>query len=544
MFTILPAKYGTIISITDSERGDPVFKQTARLLACLGCLLLALAGCGGEPGGGIFRYDMQSIPASLDPQLASSESETLILANVFEGLTALDAGGEAVPACAERIEVSADGLVYTFPLREGLVWSDGSPLTAADFVFGLRRLFDEGFPSPHAEEYASIQNAPEILAGTRPAADLGVSAPDERTVRIVLSAPDADFPALLAQSPAMPCQEAFFREQKGRYGRDSQNLLYNGPFYVRSWTAESVSLRRNERYRAPVAADGVNLYAGRGDAVDRFLAGESDACLVPYHRLSDSGAGGEDYLYHQSWALLFRFDRSALSSEEVRAALIGVFPEDRFSSLLPGSVRAAASLVPSGARLSGTPWSELSSGASAAARPADPKQTFYAALSAMGLEKLPRTTLLVPDVEPGTEIGSAMQHAWQTELSAYINMEPLAYDELIRRVAAGDFDLAIAPIPATGNSPADVLRYFLGGTGEEDDGSLAALLAPAGRREEQAETVRRYQQAEQLLIDRYAVYPLFEAPSLFLTREGAAGIAYSPATGAVLFSAAHLTEDG
>lgn len=521
-----------------------MLKRTAGgLLACLVFLLLALAGCGGEPGGGIFRYDMQAIPASLDPQLASSESETLILANVFEGLTALGPDGEAVPACAERIEVSADGLVYTFPLREGLVWSDGSPLTAADFVFGLRRLFEEGFPSPHAEEYAAIQNAPEILAGVRPAADLGVSAPDERTVRIVLSAPDADFPALLAQSPAMPCQEAFFREQKGRYGRDSQNLLYNGPFYVRSWTAESVSLRRNERYRAPVAADGVNLYAGRGDAVDRFLAGESDACLVPYHRLSNSGTGGEDYLYHQSWALLFQFDRPALSSEEVRAALLGVFPEDRFSSLLPASVRAATSLIPSGARLSGTPWSELSGGASPAARPADPKQAFYAALSAMDLEKLPKTTLLVPDVEPGTEIGSAMQRAWQTELSAYINMEPLAYDELIRRVAAGDFDLAIAPVPASGSNPADVLRYFLGGTGEEDGGRLAALLAPAGRREEPAETVRRYQQAEQLLIDRYEAYPLFEAPSLFLTREGTAGIVYSPATGAVLFSAARLVKD-
>ena len=161
----------------------------------------------------------------------------------------------------------------------------------------------------------------------------------------------------------------------------------------------------------------------------------------------------------------------------------------------------------------------------------------------MDLEKLPKTTLLVPDVEPGTEIGSAMQRAWQTELSAYINMEPLAYDELIRRVAAGDFDLAIAPVPASGSNPADVLRYFLGGTGEEDGGRLAALLAPAGRREEPAETVRRYQQAEQLLIDRYEAYPLFEAPSLFLTREGTAGIVYSPATGAVLFSAARLVKD-
>lgn len=514
-------------------------KSASGLVFCLFCFLLLLAGCGGNAGG-IFRYDIARPPASLDPQIAVSESEALILANLFEGLTVLTPDGEAALACAERMEVSADGLTYTFTLREGLLWSDGTPLTAADFVFGLRRLFDEGFPSPYAEEYAAILNAPEILAGTRPADELGVSAPDERTVRIVLSSPDSDLPALLAQNPAMPCNEAFFREQKGRYGRDGQNLLYNGPFVVKNWTGESVSLRRNERYRLPVLADGVNFYAGRGDAVDRFLAGESDACLIPYHRLADLGAEGEDYLYDQSWTLLFQFDHAALSNEKIRAAMLAAFPENRFASLLPPSVRSSSSLIPADARLSGIPWSELAGAPASPTGSAEPRQAFYAALEEMGLEKLPKITLLVPDFAPGAAIGSAMQRAWQTELSAYVNMEPLPYSELTARVAAGEFDLAIVPTPAAGNQPADLLRYFLDGA--EGTERLSALLTPPEGQEEPSAAARRLEEAEQLLLDHSAAYPLFDAPSLFLMQDGVGGVVYSAPTGTVLFAGAFRQE--
>lgn len=113
---------------------------------------------------------------TIDPQFASGSSAYTIIENVFEGLTRLDDAGEPLGACAERWEVSPDGLTYTFHLREGLVWSDGSPLTARDFAFALRRLFGST-PAPGAADFAVIRNAGEILAGKLPASSLGVQAP-------------------------------------------------------------------------------------------------------------------------------------------------------------------------------------------------------------------------------------------------------------------------------------------------------------------------------------------------------------------------------
>lgn len=85
----------------------------------------------------------------------------------------------------------------------------------------------------------------------------------------------------MARPAAMPCQEAFFLEQKGRYGLSSGQVLGNGPFVVESWTDSSVVLARNDAFRTPLQVDRVTLHLGRGDAVSLFLAGKSDGVALP-----------------------------------------------------------------------------------------------------------------------------------------------------------------------------------------------------------------------------------------------------------------------
>ncbi|MEG1850193.1 MAG: ABC transporter substrate-binding protein, partial [Oscillospiraceae bacterium] len=112
-------------------------RAAAALLAL--CVLLISSGCSKQADGGTLRFDLARAPETIDPQFAASGSSLMVVVNAFEGLTRRTPAGEIQPACAERWDVSPDGKTYTFTLREGLQWADGSPLLAEDFVFAFRR---------------------------------------------------------------------------------------------------------------------------------------------------------------------------------------------------------------------------------------------------------------------------------------------------------------------------------------------------------------------------------------------------------------------
>lgn len=142
-----------------------------------------------------------------DPQIAQESPERIAVTNLYRGLTRIDENGDAVLDCAESYTVSEDGLTYTFTLKEDLAYTKLKkhekeyPLTAADFVFGMERVFREETNSPYRELFSNLKGAE---GGT-----LGVSAPDERTVVYQLNAPDPAFLEKLAQPGAMPCNEEF-----------------------------------------------------------------------------------------------------------------------------------------------------------------------------------------------------------------------------------------------------------------------------------------------------------------------------------------------
>ncbi|MEG1773829.1 MAG: ABC transporter substrate-binding protein, partial [Oscillospiraceae bacterium] len=512
-------------------------------------------------------------PGSLDPQFADSSVSSLVITNLFEGLVRLSDGGKIEPACAERYEISEDQRVYTFYLREGLLWQDGSALTAGDFVFAFWRLFDPGAPSAAAASYGSIQNAPEILAGKMPLSSLGVTAPNDRTVVIRLSTPDLSMPALLSEPAAMPCPEQFFRAQKGRYGLNVEAVMGNGPFTLQSWDTQLIELARSERYRQPPQIGGVNLYLGRGDPVELFLAGRSDLCLIPYQRLSEAdGLVSGTLVLDQSWVLMFHLDKETGRQKALRRALIGALEYPVPARLLPEGVAVSGGLVSPAAVLRGENYREMVGNVQPPPAEADPRTLFLSALGELGLDKLPRTTLLVSNFSPGPELGGAMQSIWREKLSVHINMEQLSYSELLRRVESGRFDLALLPIPASGNGPGDALARFaevslsdppapdadqasesgqtFGSAMAAPDPSPAsassetvgAMLEQARRCADSAEAAALYLAAEQQVIDDYAAMPMFDAPSLFAVGKGLSGVERTASAGSIYFGGAALSD--
>lgn len=174
---------------------------------------------------------------SMDQHVATDGLSFEVIAATIEGLYSVDKDGNLIPAIAKGYEVSEDGLVYTFTLRDDVKWSNGDPVTAADFVFSWRRLLNPA----QASEYnfigsvAGLKNADKIVAGELPGEELGVVAQDDKTLVVTLDRPVPYFLSLTAFSTFFPLNEKFVTEKGADFASSPENLLACGPYKMVSW---------------------------------------------------------------------------------------------------------------------------------------------------------------------------------------------------------------------------------------------------------------------------------------------------------------------
>jgi oligopeptide transport system substrate-binding protein len=249
--------------------------RLAPLAAILGLLSVAAAA-------DILRSGHPGEPDSLDPHNSVAAPALIVQNDLFESLLTLDARGRPVPGAAESYVVSADGRTYTFRLRPGLVYSDGHPIVAADFVWSIRRLADPDAASTGLAAWVDlIDNGRAVLRREQPLERLGVEAPDTRTVRIRLARPAPYFPSIVAFPVFAPLPRHVI-EKHGRAWTRPQNIVSNGPFMLESWLpGMPVRVRRNPRFHdaARVRLVGVEYHSvsDQNAGVRLFLAGRLDA---------------------------------------------------------------------------------------------------------------------------------------------------------------------------------------------------------------------------------------------------------------------------
>jgi len=263
-------------------------------VAALGLLAAALVTCGGGERGGpsagggdeaaaerpTLRRGNGPEPETLDPQRARTDAAFNILRDLFEGLTTIGPNGEPRPGAAESWQVSEDGLEYTFRLRDGLRWSSGDVLVAADYVAGMRRLVDPATASPYAQVFDPVLNAAAIVRGQMAPESLGVSAPDERTVVIRLQHPAPYLLGLLAQPGAFPVHGPSLAAHGNEHARPGR-LVSNGAFVLADWVVGShVVADRNPAYWNDAATGVARVHyvhqADVGTEFRQYRAGELD----------------------------------------------------------------------------------------------------------------------------------------------------------------------------------------------------------------------------------------------------------------------------
>ena len=181
-----------------------------KMLALLMALALMATMCASVAlaEGNVIKYSISDDPQQMDPNLNTYSRSSLVLQNLFQGLYKLGPDGVSyIPACAESYEVSEDGMHYTFKLKEGLKWSDGSDLTAYDFEYGWKRVMDPEVGSGAASDMWVIKNAQEFNEGACTADEVGVKATDALTLEVETAFYAPWLPSLTATTVFFPTKK-------------------------------------------------------------------------------------------------------------------------------------------------------------------------------------------------------------------------------------------------------------------------------------------------------------------------------------------------
>ena len=219
-------------------------------------------------------------PQTLDPHRAEGVPSSNILRDLFEGLVSEASDGSLIPGAAESWRISDDGTIYTFTLRADGRWSNGDPVTATDFVYGLQRSVDPATLSLYSSILFPIVNAEPVVKGELPPDQLGVTAPDDLTLEIRLTGPTPYFLGLLTHSTTYAVHRPSVEQYGNRFAR-AGNLIGNGAYVLDDWVVQShIRLLRNEHYwdNADTVINVVNYFPieNQDSMLKRYRADELD----------------------------------------------------------------------------------------------------------------------------------------------------------------------------------------------------------------------------------------------------------------------------
>ncbi len=328
-------------------------------------VLLLLLMPAAAHGDAIWRRGEAMEPGSLDPHKASTVTEQHVLDDIYEGLVVYDGEGRLQPGVAERWDVSADKLVYTFHLRPDALWSDGSAVTAEDFVFAMRRLMDPQTGAQYSSILYTLKNARSVNTGGMPVERLGVRAPDPLTLELTLEHPTAYLLAQLTHFTALPLHRPSLARWGASFTR-AGHLVTNGAFVLKDYVPDDrLVLARNPFFhdaaQVKLAGEIIFPMEDHSAALRRFMAGEIDSypdVPIDQIRYVRSHMAAEFKVAPNLGSYFWAFDTRdpTFGDPRVRNALAMVIDRDFLAKTIwGGAMLPAFSFVPPGIPSYGAP---------------------------------------------------------------------------------------------------------------------------------------------------------------------------------------------
>ncbi|MEG7638729.1 peptide ABC transporter substrate-binding protein [Enterococcus casseliflavus] len=435
---------------------------------------IVLAGCStggtsstGESSSGsgtaaaeqIFNVVVQQEMPSADLSLATDTISFSALNNVYEGLYRLDADSKPEPAgAAELAEVSEDGLTYKLKLREDAKWSNGEPVTAADYVFGWQRTVSAETGSEYAYLFAPVTNAEAITAGEKDASELGIKAVSDYELEITLTTPTPYFQYLLAFPSFFPQSQAVVEDNGDQYASTSDNAVYNGPFVLAGFdgpgTDTEWSYEKNDQYwdKETVKLDTINVSVVKesSTSLNLFQDGQADDVILTgelAQQMANDEAFVSEPLARTSYIELNqREEDSPFRNEDLRKAISYAIDRDALvTSILGDGSLASTGLIPKGMTFNPTDNTDFVDEAESVIEydQEKAKEHWEKAKEALGIDSL-SFEILASDTDSTKKAIEYIQSAIQDSLDGVtVSLSPVPFSVRLDRSNSGDFDVVM-----------------------------------------------------------------------------------------------------
>ena len=489
---------------------------------------------------------------SLDPQIATDGTSFEVIADYTDGLMQMDADGKAVEALAESYDLSDDGTVYTFHIREDANWSNGEPVTAADFVFAWQRAVDPNVASEYSymmSDIGQIKNAAEIIAGDMDKSELGVTAVDDKTLKVELNVPVSYFTSLMYFPTFYPINEAFFTECGDTFATSPDTILSNGAFVMDDYepAATAFHLTKNADYynADSISLEGLNYQVIQDSqtALMSYQTGALDMTIVNGEQVdqveddpefSSTGAG---YLWYVSpnisaveelqnlnirMALTMAIDREAITNDVLKDGSIPTY------TAVPMQFAAG----PDGSDFSED--QEMFSDVCAA----DPEKA--ADFWAKGLEELGTDSIeldMIVDADDAPQkVATVLKEQWETTLPGLtVNLVVEPKKQRVEDMQDGNFEVALT---RWGPDYADPMTYL--GMWVTDNSNNYGLWSNADYdamidecttgdlcTDAEGRWAKMYE-AEKIVMDDAVIFPLYTAANAQMISSSVTGLEQHP----------------
>ncbi len=465
------------------------------------------------------RINIVSEPSTLDPRKTRSLNDMNLARNLMEGLMRVNKSGVTSPALAEKYQVSEDMKTYTFKLRESK-WSNGTPLTAHDFVYSWKKLLAPDFLSDYAFMLYSIKNATSVKQGLLPPTMLGIEAKDDYTLVVQLEYPVPFFLELVT-SPAFFPVSKLTDLADPNWARSPESFISNGPFQILDWRHnDEIVVTKNPYYwdSEMVQLDRISMVMVDPETgLKMFETGEIDWEGSPFSTLpADSIEALKAKSLIQSDPMLgtywIRTNTSLypFHNENLRKALaMAIDRKQIIDHVALGGQTPATGIVPVSMGLQSVPYFEDGNQAQA-------MSMLQVALEeeSISADKIPEMTLTYVSDTRSHRIAQAIQDQWKQALGIKVKLEPLEAKIYFSRISKGDFQLACGSWIADFRDPINFLEVFKTknvGTNNTNWESLdyqKAISASYSSTNEN-DRLENLKQGEAILMDEMPVIPIF-----------------------------------
>ena len=554
-------------------------------VAMAGCMAASLAACGGSASSAAstetstaasteaatgeestgtasgFTVQYGPNPETLDPALNSSIDGANTLITVFEPLLLIDENNEVIPGQAESYTVSDDGLVWTFTMRDGLKWSDGSDLTAKDFEYSFKRLAAPDTAAPYAETVVGMIDGYEDAVGnpdadgnmtTEPDFDAlnVVASEDGKTLTVTLSYPCAYFDKLAAFAAMSPVQQATVEANGDAWCTAPDTYVCNGPYYISDWLpSERIVLTKNPNYvggwdSSKIVSDTITLLLLEDSSAVYAAYNSGEAQLVKdvptdeIPSLTKAEDGGDFYVdtILGTYYLSLNDQKEPFTDPNVRKALSLAIDRDYVANtIMQGTYTPAYNLVGPGiVDESGMFYDNANGGKTYISD--DYEANLEAAKQALADagypngEGFPVIEYSTNDAGYHTPVAEYLQQAWG-ELGITVNINKVEWASFTPLRRAGDYDASRNGWVMDYNDPSNMLELFTTSNGNNDGKYSNADFDAAIEASKVADKSVHFQklhEAEDILMNDYACIPVAYYNDFWLQSPSLKGTWHSP----------------